>query len=419
MKEAQPNLSLDIEAFDYELPEDAVALHPVTPRSRARLLHQSNGKVSTGWTFQDLPRILPQGMQLWVNDTQVIRARLLLLKPTGGRLELFLLEPQGMAMEQALQSTGPVIWKCLVRGAKRWSSGEAGLKVMTPEGLWEIQAHLKVIEEGTRQVELQWKRSSEGTMEAPSLAMLLDVLGNMPLPPYMRRPDEERDATDYQTVYAEVPGSVAAPTAGLHYDQELMEELRSVGTIHSVTLHVGAGTFKPLTEGPVVEHAMHAEFCMVGNEALQALSRDDVHRVATGTTTLRTLESLYWLAIKWKVEGKRPVRLDQWEWAQELRQPSLELAWNMQEAMHWVLQELQGEDWSFETAIMIIPSYTIRSCQGLITNFHLPKSTLLCLVAVAMGDQWKEVYAQALESGFRFLSYGDGSYLDFGTKKAR
>ena len=158
---------------------------------------------------------------------------------------------------------------------------------------------------------------------------------------------------------------------------------------------------------------------MVGNEALQALSRDDVHRVATGTTTLRTLESLYWLAIKWKVEGKRPVRLDQWEWAQELRQPSLELAWNMQEAMQWVLQELQGEDWSFETAIMIIPSYTIRSCQGLITNFHLPKSTLLCLVAVAMGDQWKEVYAQALESGFRFLSYGDGSYLDFGTKKAR
>lgn len=412
---------MDATEYDYPLPESAIAVHPADPRSSARLLVWRNGAVETAHRFTDMPHILPADTQLWVNNTRVLRARLLLQKPTGGRLEVFLLEPEGKSMEQALAATESVVWKCMIKGGKRWNAGNASLDVEDAAGKWQLEAQRVGMDEGVRFVELKWSHRSAATGEPreASFAELLEAMGKMPLPPYMRRAAEDQDAEDYQTVYAEVPGSVAAPTAGLHFDAALMAELSACTSLHHVTLHVGAGTFKPLGEGDITEHVMHGEHCSVPYDAVCALSEEGVHRVATGTTSLRTLESLYWLAIKWKATGERPEELHQWEWRNELAPHAAALSWSMETAMQWCSQQLDGEDWHFRTSIMIVPPYALRSVDGLITNFHLPNSTLLCLVAAAIGEGWKEVYAQALNEGFRFLSYGDGSYLEWGQGNKR
>ena len=401
--------------FSYDLPEEAIALHPVHPRSNARLLHYHRGHVSLDKRFVDLPELLPSGAQVWVNNTKVIRARMLLTKPTGGRLEVFLLEPIGQSMEQALMSHQPVVWRCLVRGGKRWSGGEATLKGSDALGTWSVDACLVGAEEGARHVQLKWSFHDrvQDQLMPKSFSELLEALGQMPLPPYMRRPEEAQDAEDYQTVYAEVSGSVAAPTAGLHFDESLLAEISAAADVHAVTLHVGAGTFKPLEEGQVMDHTMHGERCSVGVDSIRALSESGRHRVATGTTTLRTLESLYWLALKWKQTGIQPNDLGQWEWSSELAQLDEQLEWSMETAMQWVLSVMDESVWEFTTSIMIVPSYRIRSVEGLITNFHMPNSTLLCLVAAAIGEDWKKMYASALADGFRFLSFGDGSLLEW------
>ena len=401
--------------YAYELPESAIAVHPAMPRSSARLLTWRDGAVTSHHRFKDLPAILHANTQLWVNNTRVIRARLLLMKPTGGRLEVFLLEPHERSMEQALASTQCVVWKCMVKGAKRWTAGEAALQVEDSRGKWEVTAKRVGMDEGVRYIELKWthRSAATGDVQEVSFVELLEAMGKMPLPPYMRRPAEEQDAEDYQTVYAEVPGSVAAPTAGLHLDAQLMANLSASTSIHHITLHVGAGTFKPLVEGDVRNHVMHGENCSVSFDAIQALAEDGVHRVATGTTSLRTLESLYWLAIKWKETGEQPFELNQWEWRNELGTKADRLGWSMETAMQWCANALDGNDWSFRTSVMIIPPYRIRSVRGLITNFHLPNSTLLCLVASAIGEEWRSVYDRALAEEFRFLSYGDGSYLEW------
>ena len=298
---------------------------------------------------------------------------------------------------------------------KRWTAGEAGLNVEDAAGKWEVNAKRVGMDEGVRYIELKWthRSAASGESREASFAELLEAMGKMPLPPYMRRPAEEQDAEDYQTVYAEVPGSVAAPTAGLHFDAPLMADLSTCTSLHQVTLHVGAGTFKPLGEGDVADHVIHGEHCSVSFDAIQALAEEGVRRVATGTTSLRTLESLYWLAIKWKETGEQPAELHQWEWRHELGEAAERLGWTMETAMQWCVNALDGADWHFRTSVMMVPPYRIRSVQGLITNFHLPNSTLLCLVAAAIGDDWRAVYDRALAEGFRFLSYGDGSYLEW------
>lgn len=407
--------SLHSASFAYDLPEEAIALHPVEPRSSARMLVWRKGKMDLNHRFEDLPALLPSATQIWVNNTRVIRARLLLQKPTGGRLEVFLLEPKGQTMEQALAATAPVTWKAMVKGGKRWSAGEAALHVHDVTGSWSLEAHEVGADEGVRYVKVSWKfqAAGEGEFREMSFSQLLEAMGNMPLPPYMRRPETEADSEDYQTVYAEVPGSVAAPTAGLHFDAALMAELSRQQTFHHVTLHVGAGTFKPLGDGSIADHTMHGEQCTVSFESILALSQEGIARVATGTTSLRTLESLYWLAIKWKVSGEQPHELGQWEWCEGLAESEALLGWSMETAMQWCAAKLDGAAWSFTTSIMIAPPYTVRSVQHLITNFHLPNSTLLCLVAAAIGEDWRAVYEAALADGYRFLSFGDGSLLSW------
>lgn len=394
------------EDFHYDLPDAAIARHPVHPRSAARmLLVPASGDVAD-LHFTDLPDLMADGDQLWHNNTRVLQARLMLQKPTGGRLELFLLEPANEVVESSLAARGAVEWFAFVRGGKRWRHGEAAIAWQAADGeMRTLRAERQGVEQGTWRVRLTWDFPA-------SFAEVIDELGAVPLPPYLGREAEAADVEDYQTIYAAIPGSVAAPTAGLHYDDALWMALQQRGVRpQPVTLHVGAGTFKPLGDGGLTDHDMHAERCLLDRAALEALAAPGVRRFGTGTTTLRTLESLFWYAVMWRETGEQPAHIPQWVWRDCAGLP---LAWGwerLDDAARWMLDQGAGQI-QFSTSIMIIPGYGIRSIDFLVTNFHMPKSTLLCLVSAVIGAEWKEIYAQALQSGYRFLSYGDGSLLE-------
>lgn len=397
--------------FQYGLPDSAIAKHPVTPRRAARMAVVDSQGQRSHHTFEALPDLLKAGGVdgLWANDTKVLHARILAKKATGGQLELFLLSPANSTVEEALAARGSVQWKAMVRNAKRWSDGTAVANGQSHE-LWVHE--LSKAADGHRVLSLEWK-SNHGLNS--SFAEVLEDLGKTPLPPYMRRSAELQDKVDYQTVFAMVPGSVAAPTAGLHYDDVLLEDLNAAGlTLNRLTLHVGAGTFKPLSEGEVMAHDMHAERCVVNRSAIQRMASQKV-RVATGTTTLRTMESLFWWSLHWKVYGEWCSVLPQRCPYGDLATKAQELEWSDHKALHGILNHApwneQG-DVSFETQLMIVPGYRIRMVQALVTNFHQPGSTLLCLVAAVVGmSGWKSLYEEALDHGYRFLSYGDGSLL--------
>ena len=395
--------------FDYELNDEKIARIPVSPRRSAKLLHISAPDSLSHRTFEDLPEVL-KGINcdgIWVNDTMVLQARLYMVKPTGGRLEIFLLEPVGGVAEQELAATGQSCWRCMVRGGRKWTAEKAELEVEELKLQVEpadVERGLVNEEGGTFQLRFKWEGEK-------TFGEVLDMLGKMPLPPYMKRESTEEDREEYQTVFARIPGSVAAPTAGLHYDDVLLNDLENVGLkLSRTTLHVGAGTFKPLSEGEVSDHTMHAERCVVTEENLKNLLAQK-RRVATGTTTLRTLESLFWLAVYHNQHGEFPEILPQWS------PYELSTDWSYEEAMGYLLDNAPFEkgQWTFQTQIMIKPGYRVRSIIGLITNFHQPQSTLLCLVAACLSSSalsWKDVYDVALEKDYRFLSYGDGCLIE-------
>ncbi len=399
------------EDFHYTLPEEAIAKHPVEPRRSAKMVVRGrDGELQHG-SFEDLPaHLAAEGVDgLWANDTKALHARILASKETGGQVEVFLLAPLNQLVEEALAEENGVRWKALIRNAKRWTVGHA-----TATG----RAHSLRIEllagadDGSRTVHLSW---DEKAGRQPSFAEVLEDLGKTPLPPYMRRAAEDQDRSDYQTVFAMTPGSVAAPTAGLHYDETLLASLHAVGCpLHRLTLHVGAGTFKPLSQGDVANHDMHAERCLLTRDSLQAMAQQRV-RVATGTTTLRTMESLFWWSLHHRTTGEWPAVLDQRSPYGQLSQHAEALGWTDGKALKHVLEEGPWNDFgelTFETRLMILPGYTIRMVQGLVTNFHQPGSTLLCLVGAFVGmEAWREMYSECLEKKYRFLSYGDGSLL--------
>lgn len=399
--------------FHYDLPEEAIAKHPAEPRRAARMAILGRDGTLSHQTFEDLPEALRrEGVDgLWANDTKVLHARILASKATGGQLEIFLLAPLSLPVEESLLAREEVRWTAMVRNAKRWSDGRA-----TAEG----RDHVLNVErlsdafDGTRVVRLTWQAKDSGHANA-TFGEVLEDLGKTPLPPYMRRPAQDQDRTDYQTVFAMTPGSVAAPTAGLHYDAPLLSALAAANCpLHRITLHVGAGTFKPLTEGKVADHDMHAERCVMSREALVTMASQHV-RVATGTTTLRTMESMYWWSLHHRVHGSWPEVLPQRSPYGALAAESEALSWSDRDALNHILEFAswdERDEVTFETQLMIVPGYTIRMVQGLVTNFHQPGSTLLCLVGAFVGmEAWKAMYADCLEQGYRFLSYGDGSLL--------
>ena len=391
-----------ISEFDYNLPEERIAKYPLEQRDMSKLLIYDNGKISDD-TFFNLPKYIDAGSTLVANNSKVIPARLIFRKPTGARIEVFCLEPaQGFTFETIFSAKGKVVWKAIIGNAKKWKSGSLQRVIKTGHKEFLIKALLiDKLGDGTYVVEFNWDADL-------TFAEVMEFTGKVPIPPYLRRETEEIDKTRYQTVYAKVDGSVAAPTAGLHFTDRVFNKLRqkNIGNLE-VTLHVSAGTFKPVDDEDLKNHKIHEEIVVISKETLTRLA-NETNTVSVGTTTLRTLESIYWAGIN--IKNGKPLSVRQWQPYETSENLSFTDAIN-------ILGEFMGknnlEKISFPTEIIIMPGYKVKSVSALITNFHQPRSTLLLLVAALIGDDWKCVYEYALTNNFRFLSYGDSSILKF------
>lgn len=394
--------------FTYELPEERIARYPLAERDQSKLLIYDQGKI-TETTYRHLPDQLPENTTLIFNNTRVIQARMFFKKETGGALELFCLEPgdQYPDIQTAMQQCGSVNWKCLVGGASKW---KAQTKIFLTLEAVGISIAAEMIEKGAGYylIHFSWNNTHM------SFAEILHHAGNLPLPPYMNRSAEADDHNRYQTVYADPEGSVAAPTAGLHFTPALLAEMdkKKIGKLF-VTLHVGAGTFKPVKAETLDGHDMHAEFLEVSAAAIeQLLDKKTGKIVCVGTTSLRTTESLYWMGVKASLNpGITPAELEIRQWdPYEINTGKI----SMQEALSALLQWMKSRNSPMliiKTQIMIAPGYRLRIADGIITNFHQPQSTLLLLISAITGNDWHRIYDYAMNHEFRFLSYGDGSLL--------
>jgi S-adenosylmethionine:tRNA ribosyltransferase-isomerase len=397
--------TIRIKDYSYALPAEKIAQFPLVTRDKSKLLIYRQGHISED-VFSKTDRYLPADSLLVFNNTRVIRARLIFKKSTGGQVEIFCLEPLlpcgeiQKAFQQQTQST----WKCLVGNLKRWKTGILILESTHAGTIHQMTAErIRDCGDGSHEIGFRWNPPEKTFSE------ILELSGHIPLPPYINRAAEPSDNVRYQTIYAAHEGSVAAPTAGLHFTTSLLERLRSKGIISEyVTLHVGVGTFRPVGVEHISDHVMHHEKIMVSKSTIERLLNSLSRPVfAVGTTSARTLESLYWLGVKLirEASGYHPT-VSQWDpyrhnTAQNITaQQSLEALIGYLDAHH--LEEYAGE-----TQLMIVPGYHYKLLSGLITNFHMPQSTLLLLVAAMIGDDWRTIYEHALQNGFRFLSYGD------------
>lgn len=396
--------NLRINDYNYPLPDERIAKHPLAEREQCKLLIYSNQQVSEGH-FYDVPQLLPQGSLLVYNNTRVINARLRFRKATGSTIEIFCLEPVAPHDYQLIfQTTHTCTWLCLVGNSKRWKEGALEQTVMV-EGQ-------QVTLSATRGDRLGNSWEIIFTWDAPEVtfASLLTALGEIPIPPYLNRGTEESDLTDYQTVYSHIDGSVAAPTAGLHFTDELLAECDRRGiTRRELTLHVGAGTFQPVKSENIGEHEMHYEFITVERSLLAELihaidTRQPI--IAVGTTSVRTLESLYYVGQMLESDPEADdLTVTQW-------QPyTTSCQINARQALQNIVDYLDRHHLNTlmgNTQLMIAPGFTYRIIDGMITNFHQPQSTLLLLVAAFVGNEnWRGLYDYALAHDFRFLSYGD------------
>ena len=394
--------TLSIKNFTYSLPEERIAKYPLAKRDASRLLIYKDGNIIED-VYKNIADHIPPGSLLVFNDTKVVEARLLFQKPTGGVIEIFCLEPQEQYPDitTAMQQHEKVLWHCLIGGASKWKHGQVLEKKITHISK-ELVLHARYVEKlsDSFAVELSWNDPDL------SFADVLHLFGAIPLPPYMKREAEASDAERYQTVYAHYEGSVAAPTAGLHFTERVFETLKEKYIDKDfVTLHVGAGTFQPVKSEMMKDHEMHAESFTVTRSFIQNLiEHTGKNIIAVGTTSLRTLESLYWL-------GVRPsaVEVTQWEVYKKNEHAILP-----KEALNNLMRQMDEKGIDHLTAttqIIIAPGYQFKIVNGLITNFHQPQSTLLLLVAAFIEEGWRQVYDYALQNNFRFLSYGDGSLL--------
>lgn len=393
-----------IKDYTYDLPAEKIALFPAEKRDASRLLVYREGRIEDR-QFTHLPEEIPAGTLMVLNNTRVIEARVLFKKATGGVIELFCLEPYEQGIEAALAATGSCRWYCLIGGASKWKPGQVLEKEVETGGpAAKLQAHYIDKSEDRFIIEFSWEPEL-------SFAEVLHAAGAIPLPPYIKRTAENVDSERYQTIFNREQGSVAAPTAALHFTEEVMNELKSRGVETAyLTLHVGAGTFKPVKAEQISEHSMHSEPFSISIQTLRQLINAP-RIIAVGTTSLRTLESLYWLGVK-LVEGK--MHGSEWElrqWEPYSLEPS-PLSWreSLEALIKWMENNNQNE-LHCRTSLIIVPGYRFRSVSGLVTNFHQPQSTLLLLVAAFIGKDWRIVYDHALANDYRFLSYGDSSLL--------
>ena len=391
--------------YTYDLPADRIALHPLPERDASKLLVYQKGNIQQD-IYKDIAAHLPANSLLIFNNTKVIKARIRFQKSSGGVIEIFCLEPYEEINDYAsvMSKKGSVKWKCMIGGASKWKDGSLEIGI----GNWMLTASLKEKLTDAYVVEFSW------TPADLSFAEVLEQCGDIPLPPYIKRKTEAEDTERYQTIYAKDEGSVAAPTAGLHFTDEIFNNLakKNIET-DFVTLHVGAGTFKPVKAATMEDHEMHAEWLDVSAGLIENLiTQSDKTIVAVGTTSLRTLESLYWMGVKASFEpATKQLNISQWEAYEEpLVSSKLTVKESLDALLNWLNANNQDRLFT-QSQILIAPGYHFRIADAIVTNFHQPQSTLLLLVAAAIGEDWRKIYHHALQNDFRFLSYGDGSLL--------
>jgi S-adenosylmethionine:tRNA ribosyltransferase-isomerase len=393
--------------YTYDLRADRIALHPLAERDSSKLLIYKNGEIKED-IYKNVSDHLPVDSLLIFNNTKVIKARIRFQKSSGGVIEIFCLEPLEAINEYShvMNKKGFVTWKCMIGGISKWKEDVLSFGF----DVFGFELRAKLIEKlaDAYVVEFSW------TPADLSFAEVLERAGDIPLPPYIKRKTEDTDTERYQTIYAKDEGSVAAPTAGLHFTPEIFTKLAAKNTqTDFVTLHVGAGTFKPVKATTMQDHEMHAEWIDVSTTMIENLiAQIDKTVVAVGTTSLRTLESLYWMGVKARLNPAiEQLNINQWE---VYETPLIDADLSAEEALSSLLTWLKQHDRQklfTQSQILIAPGYRFKIAKAIVTNFHQPQSTLLLLVAAAIGNEWKSMYKYALENDFRFLSYGDGSLL--------
>lgn len=396
--------NINIADFDYPLPEERIAKYPLAERDASKLLVMRGDDIQED-RFSNIGRHLPQNSLLVLNETKVVRARLQFVKDSGAAIEIFCLEPVSCNGDYQLvfASGSPVEWRCLVGNSRRWKGGELSMTLKTNGKEVTLKAERVERNDAYSLIRFSWEP------EEISFAEVLESAGEIPLPPYLHREAEPSDRERYQTVFAKNEGSVAAPTASLHLTKPLIAKLKEEGhEFDEVTLHVGAGTFRPVASDTIGEHEMHSESIIIRKEFIENLLHNiDRTIIPVGTTSMRTIESLYWIGVMMIEQGleERNIHVNQWFPYQDREHlPTAE------ESLMATLKYLETHNLDVlhaTTALMIAPSCPIMLSKALITNFHQPKSTLLLLVCALIGKRWEKAYAYALAHGFRFLSYGD------------
>lgn len=396
--------SLHIEDYNYDLPDERIAKYPLERRDSSKLLRYEDGNVSE-YVFRDIPSLLPAGSLMIFNDTKVVPARLHFQRETGAHIEIFCLEPvDPPEYNTAFAATSRCRWKCVIGNAKRWKNDTLSLynphsdAVVAAMGL---KADLVERNGETGVVEFSWQ-------DGNPFSKVLEICGTVPIPPYLNRETEAIDTERYQTLYARVRGSVAAPTAGLHFTDEVLDAISAKGIDReNVCLHVGAGTFLPVKSSDVAEHPMHREPFVVSLDLLKRIRDNKSKLIAVGTTSVRTLESLYYVGVSC-IENGEPQDVGQWAPYER------EYTYSLNESLDAIIAYLQShglEELKVGTRIIIVPGFRFRLVDILVTNFHQPESTLILLVSAFVGGDWRRIYDYALANGFRFLSYGDSSLL--------
>ena len=397
-----------ISDYNYNLPDERIAKFPIAQRDHSKLLVYRHGEVSDD-TFYHLPDYLPEGALMVFNNTKVIQARMHFRKETGALIEVFLLEPADPTdYELMFQLTSHCSWLCLIGNLKKWKEGTLKRDFTIKGERLTLTATRRQMVGNSHWVDLEWNNANV------TFAEILEEVGELPIPPYLNRNTEESDKTTYQTVYSKIKGSVAAPTAGLHFTEEVLRAIDEKGIDREeVTLHVGAGTFKPVKSEEIEGHEMHTEYICVRRETLEKLIAHDAKAIAVGTTSVRTLESLYYMGCRLAGNpelSERELHIDQWEPYEERAGEEIPPVEALKHLLDWLdrnhLPALHSS-----TQIIIAPGYEYKIVKMLVTNFHQPQSTLLLLVSAFVKGDWHKIYDYALAHDFRFLSYGDSSLL--------
>ena len=394
---------ISLKDYKYDLPEERIAKFPLKERMNSKLLVYNAGNIRHS-AFHCLDEYIPEGVALFFNDTRVIPARLHFKKETGAHIEVFLLEPLQPTRDvaQSMWVKGSCQWKCMVGNLKKWKDDQV-LELILPMHDQPVTLRARVVDRVSQIIEFVWNDNY-------TFVDVIQAAGKIPLPPYINREVSDEDKERYQTIYSHHEGAVAAPTAGLHFSDQVLEKLQQKGiTLNYLTLHVSAGTFQPVKEENVINHPMHSEQVVVTMDNIDALLANPMV-VAVGTTSMRTLESLYWYGVKILLKDQTDFNIEKLL-PYQFGDSTLPSAREAFQAIKKLMTENGLQTLIGHTEIFIFPGYDFKVCKGLITNYHLPGSTLILLVAAFIGEDWRKVYQQALENNYRFLSYGDSSLL--------